>query len=165
MEITLLRILMDVFFIALLLWCAHTDLKTRTVSNQPVVLLLCLGLANTVLMLLTGHIWWQYPAALTFVVPFFIAWLKNFMGGGDVKLIAAIVLYLGLLNSIISFILMLPLLTALLMFAWFKSKTVVCKIPFAPVLAFGSIFVVILGYLYSLELLLLGAVQQAAKIG
>jgi Flp pilus assembly protein protease CpaA len=40
----------DAFFIALLIWCAYTDIRTRTVPNTAVILLLCLGLTHTVLI-------------------------------------------------------------------------------------------------------------------
>ncbi len=53
MNITL-GILTDVFFIVLLIWCAYTDIRTRTVPNTAIVLLLCMGLAHTVLIGLSG---------------------------------------------------------------------------------------------------------------
>ena len=94
-----LRILTDALFIALLIWCAYTDIRTRTVSNTAVILLLCLGLAHTVLIRLSGSVWWPYPVGLALAVPFFIVWLKGGMGAGDVKLLMGIGLYLGLLNT------------------------------------------------------------------
>lgn len=145
-----LSILMDAFFVGLLLWCSYTDWKTRTVSNLSVALLLCVGLAHTALMLLTGNTWWQYPAGLLLTVPFFVAWLRNNMGAGDVKFIMGITLYLGLLNTLVSFALMVPVLIILMVRSWLKSKTVKCRIPFAPVLAFGAAGAVALGYLYAL---------------
>jgi|AGTN01.2.fsa_nt_gi Type IV leader peptidase family. len=146
----ILSILMDAFFVALLVWCACADLKTRTVPNLPVVLLLGLGLAHTALMLMNSLIWWTYPAGLLLSIPFIIAWLKNSMGAGDVKLIMGIGLYLGLLNTLVSFALMIPLLVILTVHSWRKNKTVKSAIPFAPVLAFGAGGAVILGYLYAL---------------
>lgn len=149
MNIVFLSILMDAFFIALLVWCACTDLKTRTVLNLPVALLLGLGLAHTALMLLNGGTWWTYPAGLSLSVPFIIAWLKDSIGAGDVKLIMGIGLYLGLLNTLVSFTLMIPLLVILTVYSWRKNKTVKSAIPFAPVLAFGAGGAVIIGYLYA----------------
>lgn len=145
----ILSILMDAFFVALLVWCACTDWKTRTVSNLPIVLLLCLGLAHTALMVWNGGTWWIYPAGLLLSVPFIIAWLKNGMGAGDVKLIMGISLYLGLLNTLVSFVLMIPLLVILMVHSWRKNKTIKSAMPFAPVLAFGAGGTVILGYLYA----------------
>lgn len=146
----ILSILMDAFFVALLVWCACTDWKTRTVSNLPIVLMLLLGLAHTALMCLNSGTWWTYPAGLLLSVPFIVAWLKNSMGAADVKLILGIGLYLGLLNTLVSFVLMIPLLVILTVHSWRKNKTVKNAIPFAPVLAFGAGGAVILGYLYAL---------------
>ena len=104
----LLSVLTDALFIFLLAWCAYTDIKKRIVSNPSVILLLCLGLVHTAIMLLAGNTWWTYPAGLLLSVPFVIAWLRNGMGAGDVKLIMTISLYLGMLNTLVSFALMVP---------------------------------------------------------
>jgi leader peptidase (prepilin peptidase)/N-methyltransferase len=145
-----LSILMDAFFVALLLWCAITDWKTRTVSNITVALLLCLGALHTAFMILSGNSWWTYPAGLLLSIPFVFAWLRNGMGAGDVKLIMLIGLYLGLLNSLVCFALMIPALTVLMVRSWIKNKTLKSAIPFAPVLAFGAGGAVAFGYLYAL---------------
>lgn len=146
----ILRILTDAFFIALLAWCAYTDIRTRTVSNISVILLLCLGLAHTILLIISGSAWWAYPAGLALCILFFIAWFKNVMGAGDVKLIMGISLYLGLLNTIIAFMLMVPVMIALIIRSWLQNKSLKKRIPFAPVLAFGAIAATIAGYLYAL---------------
>ncbi len=146
----ILRILMDAFFIALLICCVYTDIKTRTVSNVSVILLLCLGLAHTVLIGLSGSAWWPYPAGLALAIPFFIVWLKGGMGAGDVKLIMGIGLYLGMLNALISFALMVPVLIGLMVRSWIKAETLKNAIPFAPVLAFGGVGAVLLGYILTL---------------
>ena len=145
-----LCILMDAFFIALLAWCAYTDIRTRTVSNLFVILLLSLGLAHTVLLIISVSVWWPYPAGLSLCIPFFIAWLKNVMGAGDVKLLMGINLYLGLLNTIIAFMLMVPVMIALIVRSWAQKKSLKQRIPFAPVLALGAIGTTLTGYLYVL---------------
>lgn len=145
-----LGILLDAFFIALLLWCSYTDIRKRIVSNMSVILLLCLGIAHTVLMALTGIPWWTYPAGIVMAVPFFLAWLRGHMGAGDVKLVLSIGLYLGLLNTIIAFALMVPLLAILMIRSQIKTKTLKGAIPLAPVLTFGAFGVLVLGYLYFL---------------
>ena len=149
----MLSILMDIFFAGILVWCSYTDIKMRLVSNISVVLLLFIAFGHTVFAIQEGWPWLQYPAGLLAAIPFLIAWFKNLMGAGDVKLIVAIALYLGLFNTIISFLLMIPLLAVFMVCAWIKNKMFACKIPFAPVLAFGSICVVLLGYLSTLRLL------------
>lgn len=145
-----LGILMDAFFMAMLLWCSYTDIRKRIVSNMTVILLLCLGIAHTAFMALAGSPWWTYPAGMVLVVPFLLAWLRGHMGAGDVKLVIAIGLYLGLLNTVVAFVMMVPLLVVLMTRSEIKTKTFKGAIPLAPVLAFGSIGAVALGYLYVL---------------
>jgi len=144
-----LSILMDAFFIALLLWCSNTDIRKRIVSNVTIALLLCLGIVHIVFMALAGILWWTYPAGMVFTIPFFISWLKGSMGAGDVKLAIAITLYLGLLNAMIAFALMVPVLVVLMIKSLIKKKTLKCRIPFAPVLTLGSIGAILTGYLYA----------------
>lgn len=143
-------ILMDAFFIGLLIWCGYTDIRKHIVPNIAIVLLLCLGVAHIGLAVFTHSTWWTYPLGLVFVVPFFISWLRGSMGAGDVKLVMAIALYLGLLNTVVVFALMVPVLMALMVRSWRKNKTLKHQIPFAPVLAFGAIGTVLIGYLYAL---------------
>ena len=145
-----LGILTDAFFITLLIWCAYTDIRTRTVPATAVVLLLCLGLAHTLLIGLSGSAWWLYPAGLALAIPFFIVWSKNGMGAGDVKLIMGIGLYLGLADTLISFALMLPCMAILLIRSWIRNKTLKSTIPFALVLALGAGGTVALGYILTL---------------
>lgn len=147
MNTAFLGILLDPIFIALLVWCAYIDWKTRTVSNLPIVLLLCVGLMHMALVLLTSNAWWLYPAGALLSAPFLFAWVKNSMGAADVKLIIAIGLYLGLVNTLLSFILMVPILAVLMVYSWIKHKTLKCRIPLAPVLAIGAVAAVAFGYL------------------
>jgi Flp pilus assembly protein protease CpaA len=139
-------ILMDAFFVAMLVWCAYMDIKTRTISNLSIILLLCLGLAHLLLTLI-GAVWWVYPAGLALSAPFFASWLKGHMGGGDVKLLMGIGLYLGLIHTLLAFVLMLPLLGALAIHSWRKARTLRRSIPFAPVLSFGAGGIIIISYL------------------
>ena len=147
MNIFFLSILTDAFFIALLIWCAYTDIRTRTVSNTAVVLLISLGIVHMVLMGLPGSAWWPYPVAMALAIPFFIVWIKGGMGAGDVKLVMAIGLYLGLLNTILAFALMLPSMAILLIRSWIRNKTLKTTIPFAPVLALGAGAVILVDYI------------------
>jgi Flp pilus assembly protein protease CpaA len=143
-------ILTDAFFIALLVWCGYTDIRKRIVSNIAILILLCLGLAHTALMILSGNTWWIYPAGLPLAVPFLIAWLRNSMGAGDVKLVVVIGFYLGMLNILVAFVLMVLALAFLMIHSWVKARTIKGAIPFAPVLAIGAGGAVALGYVYAL---------------
>ena len=150
MNSVFLGILMDVLFIAVLVWCSYTDIRKHIVSNMTIILLLCLGITHTVFMALTGSVWWVYPVGMVVAVPFFLAWLRGHMGAGDVKLVMVIGLYLGLLNTIIAFALMITLLAVLMIRSKINNKALKGAIPLAPVLAFGVIGAVALGYLYVL---------------
>ena len=141
---------MDAFFIALLVWCSSTDIRNRTVSNLAVILMLCLGIAHSVVIALAGSTWWTYPTGMVFAIPFFISWLKDSIGAGDVKLVIAITLYLGLLNAVIAFAFMVPVLAGLMVKSFIKKKTLKCRIPFAPVLSIGAFGAILTGYLYAL---------------
>ena len=143
----LMSVLTDALFIALLIWCAYTDIRTRTVSNTAIILLLSLGLSHTALIGLSGSAWWPYPAGMALAGPFFIVWLKGSMGAGDVKLIIGIGLYLGLLNTILAFELMLPCMAILLIRSWIRNKTLKTTIPFAPMLALGAGGVILADYI------------------
>lgn len=147
---TLIGILMDAFFIGLLIWCSYMDIRKRMVSNVSVILMLCSGIAHMVLMGLDENTWWIYPTGIVFAVPFFIVWLRGSMGAGDVKLVLAISLYLGLLNMIAAFILIVPVLLGLMVRSWRKNQTLKYRIPFTPVLSFGAAGSVLIGYLYAL---------------
>jgi len=143
-------IVMDVLFLCLLLWSSISDIRNRTISNILIVTLLFLGLAHTVAASHSRVTWWQYPAGLLLSVPFFTAWHQNGIGAGDVKLIAVVGLYLGLLNGLIAFVLMIPVLITLLAWSWLKHRTLKRQIPLAPVISAGASAVVLLGYLLKL---------------
>jgi Flp pilus assembly protein protease CpaA len=139
---------MDAFFIGLFVWCAYTDLKRREVTNTTIVAMLVLGIAKMIVFIVLGIAWWQYPAGLLLAIPFFIAWLKNGIGAGDVKLILAIALYLGLLNTLVAFALMIPVLIVLMAYSWCKHRTLKYRIPLAPLIGIGAAGSLVLGYLY-----------------
>ncbi|MFZ5973994.1 MAG: prepilin peptidase [Bacillota bacterium] len=145
-------VLMDAFFLALLLWCSITDVKKRLIPNKAIVVLLCLGIVQTVFTALMGGVWWQYPAGLMFAVPFFVAWLKNGMGAGDVKLVMVIALYLGFMNTVVALALIVPVLIGLMVYSLVKTKTVKLQIPIAPLLSIGAGGSVLIKYLYGLFL-------------
>jgi len=143
-------VLMDAFFVTLLLCCSITDIKRRIIPNKVIVLLLCLGIVQTVFTALMGGTWWQHPAGLMLDIPFFVAWLKNGMGAGDVKLIMAIALYSGFINTVVAFVLIVPVLIGFMVYTLIKNKTIKMQIPIAPLLSIGAGGSVVIKYLYGL---------------
>lgn len=142
-----LRILMDAFFIGLTVWCAAADLRKRLVPNLAVVLLLCIGAIHVGLVLYTQSAWWLYPAGFALSIPYLIVWLKDGIGAGDVKLLMAVGLYLGLVKTLAAFVLMLPILVIMAVRSWTKHRTLRFRIPLAPVICAGTVGVVALEYL------------------
>jgi prepilin signal peptidase PulO-like enzyme (type II secretory pathway) len=57
---------------------------------------------------------------------------------------------LGLLNAVIAFALMIPVLAVLMIKNLIQRKTLKYRIPFAPVLALGAFGAILTGYLYAL---------------
>jgi Flp pilus assembly protein protease CpaA len=141
---------MDALFLCLIAWCSISDLRKRIVSNYSVLLLLCLGFVHLGFILINVDIWWQYPTGLLLSFPFFFAWQRNGIGAGDVKLIAAVALYLGLINTIVAFTLMVPILAALLLRSRLTHRPIKNRIPLAPVIGIGATGVLALGYLLQL---------------
>ena len=141
-------VLMDAFFLALLLGCSITDIKRRIIPNKMSALLFCLSIVQTAFTVLMGGTWWQHPAGVTLAVPFFVAWLKDGMGAGDVKLVMAIAQYLGFMNTVLAFALMVPVLIGLMVFSLVKIKTVKLQIPIAPLLSIGAGGSVLIKYFY-----------------
>jgi Flp pilus assembly protein protease CpaA len=150
MNIVFLSVLPDAFFITLLAWCSYTDIKSRYISNKVIVLMLSLGIARMIWALFNSRTWVQYPAGLMLSLPFYTAWLKNSMGAGDVKLIIAIALYMGLFNTLIVFAFIVPEIAVMLLHSWSKHKTIKFKIPFAPVIGICASGTIVLEYLYEL---------------
>jgi len=65
MNIVLLGILMDAFFIVLLGWCSYLDIKNRIISNKVILLFLCLVVIHLLYVFYTSKAWLQYPSRIT----------------------------------------------------------------------------------------------------
>ncbi|TIM10128.1 prepilin peptidase [Mesorhizobium sp.] len=83
--------------IPLLARIAWLDFTTQKISNQNVLLLLCLGLGS--LQLLSVGSWWDMGlsaiAGLLLFVALFPFWALRKVGAGDVKLMAVVPLLIG----------------------------------------------------------------------
>ena len=100
------NIILDISFLVLIIICSITDMQKRIVPNSCIVLLLTLGIVKTAINISIGYLWWFNLVGIVYAVPFFGAWLNDKMGAGDVKLILAISLYLGVFHSLFVFIFM-----------------------------------------------------------
>lgn len=138
---------LDALFLLLLLCCSISDLRKRTISNKLIISLLCLDFVHILSASIAGTAWWHYPAGLLLFIPFYLIWSRDCMGAGDVKLIAAIALYLGLINTIASFALMIPILASFFLRSWLMHQPVNNRIPLAPVISIGAAGTVVLGYI------------------
>lgn len=130
-------LLLDILFMLILIICSIIDIKKRIVPNTCIVLLLVIGIAKVILDNIACYPWWMHITGLVYTIPFFITWNKNQMGAGDVKIIVAISLFLGLFNSLISFCFMIAALLLYVMFAWIKKKDLKQSIPLAPFISIG----------------------------
>lgn len=117
-------------FFILLAIASYMDIKTRTIPNVIHILIMMVGLIQIDLV----------DSLLGFILvplPFFImAYLKEgSIGGGDVKLMAAIGVAIGLLDGILLNI--VSMFTMSFVCTLFKRKE---KIPLTPYFLFGCIF-------------------------
>ncbi|MER8437764.1 prepilin peptidase [Mesorhizobium sp. M1312] len=85
--------------IPLLVRIAWLDFTTQKISNQNVLLLLCLGLGSLQLLSVQSGSWWDMGlsglAGLLLFVALFPFWAMRKIGAGDVKLMAVVPLLIG----------------------------------------------------------------------
>ncbi|TIN49734.1 MAG: prepilin peptidase [Mesorhizobium sp.] len=85
--------------IPLLARIAWLDFTTQKISNQNVLLLLCLGLGSLQLLSVQSGSWWDMGlsaiAGLLLFVALFPFWALRKVGAGDVKLMAVVPLLIG----------------------------------------------------------------------
>ncbi|SJM31299.1 prepilin peptidase [Mesorhizobium delmotii] len=85
--------------IPLLARIAWLDFTTQKISNQNVLLLLCLGLGSLTLLSVQSGSWWDLGlsalAGLLLFVALFPFWALRKIGAGDVKLMAVVPLLIG----------------------------------------------------------------------
>jgi len=137
-----LKLLLDIWgvlagalFLACLAWISVTDIRKRLIPNQAILTMLILGLLNMGLDIFRQQDWWQNPAGLLIALPFLGAWLRGWMGAGDVKLILACGFFLGLPVSMVMIALMLLLLIVIAIYLAISHRSMKTKIPLGPVIA------------------------------
>ncbi|MEZ8534590.1 prepilin peptidase [Vibrio cyclitrophicus] len=69
----------------------YNDIRFRTVKHRFVIIIIILGVISLVF---SNNVIWQIASSFTIFCVFFILWMMNIIGGGDVKLIGA--LFIGI---------------------------------------------------------------------
>jgi leader peptidase (prepilin peptidase)/N-methyltransferase len=136
-------VLAGALFLACLAWISITDIRKRLIPNQVILTMLILGLLNMGLAIFRQQDWWQIPAGLLIALPFLGAWLRGWMGAGDVKLILACGFFLGLPACLAMIALMLALLIVIAIFLAVSHRSMKTKIPLGPAIATACSCVII----------------------
>ncbi|KRB86120.1 peptidase [Sphingomonas sp. Root710] len=146
----------DVFGIllaVLLLMAAWTDIKTRTISNE----------LNAAIALLAVGFWWvageslwpdvaiRVAIALGLFLFFAVLFILKMMGGGDVKMIAALALWLPF-NALMSMLTVMALAGGvitvfLLVRQRWRPNAVRPEVPYGVAIAIGGLWVIANGLL------------------
>lgn len=128
----------NMFFISLMVLLSIEDIKTRTIPNYY-------PLAILVLSLLTSSVSQVLIGSLTVGGLFLIIAVlsKGKLGGGDVKLIAALGAYLGVIGAVASIVigLVVAIITEILVKRNFKDS-----FPLGPYLAAGAALVSLINF-------------------
>lgn len=140
--------LTDLLFMVLLAWCSVSDLKKREIPNAAILLMLGLAAAHLIGAVCLGKAWYEYPIGALLAIPFFIAWKKGLFGGGDVKLLFAIGLYLGVSLTLISLTFALVVCIGMIIWRVVSRRGIRVRLPLAPVLSIGAVMAVALNYLF-----------------
>lgn len=133
------KILLDALFAILLCIAARCDRRTHSIPNRIPALMGVLGLVEVARLL-----YWQAPAlpqvlALLLTIPLFLFWTLGLIGGGDVKLLFAMCLHLGIYRTALAAAIALTALVLYRIYAAQRGKTTSNRIALAPALALGGV--------------------------
>lgn len=117
---------------------ALCDRRTRTIPNRIPALMSILGLAEIARLLYLHAPVLPHLLALLLTIPLFLFWTLGLIGGGDVKLLFAMCLYLGIYKTALAAGLALISLVAYRIYAARRGKTMSARIALAPALALGG---------------------------
>ncbi len=136
--------ILDLLFLMSLLWCAASDWRCRTIPNRAMLSIAVLGMAQIGFALWVGVSIWPYLAAIPLFGALYLCWTKDLLGGGDVKLMALICLYMGLGRAAIAFEVCLAALCAIYFtIAKGSKRPKRRKVALAPPLALGCVGVIV----------------------
>jgi prepilin peptidase CpaA len=137
--------------VALLVWVIISDLQTRTIPNWTNGLIAALGIGYWVALWMTQSVplWpglgFQVLIALAAFALFLIFFALNAMGGGDVKLIAALGLWFPVVPMVRVLLIMSILGGALTLIVWARHKFSLSgskiEVPYGVAIAMAAIWV------------------------
>ncbi|NCB00289.1 MAG: hypothetical protein EOM70_13055, partial [Clostridia bacterium] len=108
--------LLSLAFIIQLAWISWIDIKSRTIPNISIVLLLLTGVLQLIAGAASGQNIWLSLLGDMIGIPFIPSWLKGQIGAGDIKLLMVCGFYLGLLDGMRMLVLILMISLALALF-------------------------------------------------
>ena len=135
---TVWGVLAGALFICLLAWVSITDATKRNIPNGAILIMLIIGILNTVIAAISGQVWWWYLAGTMIALPFLLLWLRGKMGAGDAKLMLVCGLFLGLQASLLMAGLMLVILLIIAAYLYAKQMSLKMQAPLGPVIALAS---------------------------
>ena len=139
--------ILDLLFLMSLIWCAASDWRSRTIPNRAILGIAVLGMAQLGFALGIRASIWPQLAAIPFFGVLYLWWTKELLGGGDVKLMALICLYMGIGRAAIAFEICLAALCAIYFATAKGSKRLKRrKVALAPPLALGCVCVIVCQY-------------------
>ncbi len=151
MNTIIFSILTDAFFIGLLIWSSMADLKNREIPNVAILICLFLGIVRIVADIWTGEAWYQHPLGALFALPFFFVWAKKkLFGGGDVKLMFSIGLYLGFVPTLIALVVSTVVCAGILIYLAVRRKALNVRVPLAPILSGGALVATLSSYFFAM---------------
>jgi leader peptidase (prepilin peptidase)/N-methyltransferase len=139
-----IELLLDCAFLIVIAVCAVTDWKSRRIPNMAILALIGLAAVKFICYLSDGRteIWYSFLILIP-VATLMSGWNRGNVGAGDIKLMAAAGIYLGIVSAIAA--LLTSLVIVKIKFAKDKSA-----VPFAVYFAPCVCAVVIAGWIIKL---------------
>jgi prepilin peptidase CpaA len=145
-----------VLMVAVLLYAAFTDLKQYKIGNELIVLLVGLFFLHSLFANRWTNVAWSIGLAAGVFLFLLYFYSRHWIGGGDVKILSASILWAGIecaLPFVLLLLLFVSLHTAAARLGWVEQRQNDSdgrlRIPFAPSIAAALIATILLGCLRS----------------
>ena len=122
----------DILFVGLLIFAAICDVRTRLIENWTVLAILALAVGK---LLYQPREFLSLILAFLSALPLLFLWLKGGLGGGDVKLIAVSLCYLGIGRLLPFWVIFMLGLVGLMLLCVVRNKR---TMPLAPAIALAG---------------------------